>query len=117
MGGTEIEPGTQTHQITKLIDIHTKLKTEEATFKYSNLDGYHEEYDAKLTSQKYQVPIQINADTGAIELITGVNYKQITQQHFTEGTTGQMNRDFLYAAKGASVKTSHELKQWSRSTF
>ena len=26
LGGTEIEPGTQTHQITKLIDFHTKMK-------------------------------------------------------------------------------------------
>ena len=101
-GGTEIEPGTQTHQITKLIDFHTKMKPEEATFRYSNLGGYHEDYDAKLASQKYQVPIQINATTGAIEPITRINYKQITQQHFTEGTTGQMNRDFRYTTKGAA---------------
>ena len=51
-GGTEIEPETQTHQITKLIDFHTKMKLEEATFRYSNLDGYHEGYDVKLASQK-----------------------------------------------------------------
>ena len=69
--GTEIEPGTQTHQITKLIDFHTKMKPEEATFRYSNLGGYHEDYDAKLASQKYQVPIQINATTGTIEPIMG----------------------------------------------
>ena len=87
-GGTEIEPGTQTHQITKLIHFHTKMKPEEATFRYSNLGGYHEDYDAKLASQKYQVPIQINAATGTIEPTMGINYKQITQQHFTEGTTG-----------------------------
>ena len=44
--GTEIGPGPQTHQITKLIDFQTKTKPEEATFRYSNLGGYHEEYDA-----------------------------------------------------------------------
>ena len=88
-GGTEIEPRTQTHQITKLIDFHTKMKPEEAKFRYSNLGGYHEDYDAKLASQKYQIPIQINAATGAKEPITGVNYKQILPH----------------------------VKQWSRSTF
>ena len=48
------------------------------------------------------MPIQINADTGAIEPITEVNYKQITQQHFTEETAGQMNRNFRYTTKGAA---------------
>ena len=46
--------------------------------------------------------IQINADTGAIEPIMGVNYKQVTEQHFTEGTTGQMNRGSRYTTKGAA---------------
>ena len=45
------------------------------------------------------MPIQINAGTGAIEPIMGVNYKQITQQHFTEGTAGQMNRNFRHTTK------------------
>ena len=43
LGGTE----TQTHQITKLVDFHTKMKPEEAALKYSNLGGYYEEYDSK----------------------------------------------------------------------
>ena len=78
------------------------MKSEEATFRYSNLGGYHEDYDTKLASQKYQVPMQINATTGTIEPITRVNYKQITQQHFTERTTGQMNRNFRYTTKEAA---------------
>ena len=45
LGGTEIEPGTQTHQVIKLVNFHTKMKPEEAAFKYSNLGGYYEEYD------------------------------------------------------------------------
>ena len=36
LGGTKIEPGTQTHQITKLIDFHIKLKPKDATFKYTS---------------------------------------------------------------------------------
>ena len=37
LGGTEIEPSTQTRQITKLIHFHTTTKPEDAAFKYSNL--------------------------------------------------------------------------------
>ena len=60
LGGTEIEPGTQTHQITKLIDFHTKLKPEDAAFKYIDLGGYHKKFDPTTESQKYQLPITIN---------------------------------------------------------
>ena len=63
--GTEIQPTTQTHQITKLIDFHTKVKPEEAGFKYSNLGGYEYNYDSTMANQKYQVPIAIGND-GAI---------------------------------------------------
>ena len=101
-GGTEIEPRIQTHQVTKLIDFHTKMKLEDAAFKYSNLGGYHEDYDAKLVTQKYQVPIQIIAVSGAVEAMTGLNYKQVTQQEFTEGTTRKANADFKYTTKGAT---------------
>ena len=48
--GTETEPGTQTHQITKLVDFHTKMKPEGAVFKYSNLGGYYEDYDSKTNN-------------------------------------------------------------------
>ena len=57
LGSTKIEPGMQTHQITKLVDFHTKMKPEEADFKYCNLGGYSEEYDSKTSDQKYGVPI------------------------------------------------------------
>ena len=94
LGGTEIEPGTQTHQITKLIDFHTKLKFEDAVFKYTNFGGggggYHESFDSTTEDQKYQLPITIHAATGAITLTVGANYKQITQVQFT-GEQGANN--------------------------
>ena len=102
LGGTEIEPGTQTHQITKLVDFHTKMKPEEAAFKYSNLGGYYEEYDSKMSDQKYGVPIQFNAATGAIEQIAGKNYKQVTQTQFTAGSTGGANENYQYTTEGAA---------------
>ena len=101
LGGTEIEPGTQTHQITKLIDFHTKIKHEEAAFKYSNLGGYHKNYDALTAGQKYQLPITVNAATGAIGATAGINYKQITQAQLT-GETGA-NNNFRYTTKGAAA--------------
>ena len=50
LGGTEIEPAAQTHQITKLIEFHTKVKPEEAAFKHTNLGGYTEDYDVKTAN-------------------------------------------------------------------
>ena len=101
MGDTEIEPGTQTHQITKLVDFHMKMKPEEAAFKYSNLGGY-EEYDSKTSDQKYGVPIQFNAATGATEQVAGKNYKQMTETQFTDGSTGGVNENYQYTTKGAA---------------
>ena len=101
LGGTEIEPGTQTHQITKLIDFHTKVKPEEAAFKNSSLGGYHENYVAQTAVQKYQLPITINKATGAIGATAGVNYKQITQAQLTGGTGA--NNNFRYTTKGAAA--------------
>ena len=85
LGGTEIEPGIQTHQITKLIDFDTKLKAQDAAFKYKNLGGYHESFDPTTEDLKYQLPITVNTATGAITLTAGANYKQITQVQFTGG--------------------------------
>ena len=99
--GTEIEPATQTHQITKLIDFHTKVKLEDAAFKYINLGGYTEDYDAKTANQRYQVPITIGND-GAITQTAGANYKQMTLAEFTEGSTGGANAGFGYTTKGAA---------------
>ena len=39
LGGTEIEPSTQTHQTTKIVQLYTTLKPEEALYKYQNLGG------------------------------------------------------------------------------
>ena len=102
MGETEIKPGTKTHQITKLVDFHTKMKPEEAAFKYSNLGGYYEDYDSTTANQKYGVPIQFKAGTGAIEQVAGENYKQITQTQFTAGSTGGANDNYQYTTKGAA---------------
>ena len=103
LGGTEIEPGTQTHQITKLIDFHTKLKLEDAAFKYTNLGGggYHEKFDHTTEDQKYQLPITINAATGAITGRVGANYKQITKAQFTGGQGA--NNQYRYTTRGAAA--------------
>ena len=39
LGGTEIEPSTQTHQTTKITQVYTTVKPEEAMYKYQNLGG------------------------------------------------------------------------------
>ena len=101
LGGTEIEPTTQTHQITKLIDFHTKVKPEYAAFKYTNLGGYTEDYDAKTANQRYHMPITIG-NNGAITQTAGANYKQMTLAEFTEGSGGGANAGFRYTAKGAT---------------
>ena len=101
LGGTEIEPATHTHQITKLIDFHTKVKPEDAAFKYTNLGGYTEDYDAKTANQRYQVPITIG-NNGTITQAAGANYKQMTLAEFTEGSGGGANAGFRYMTKGAA---------------
>ena len=102
LGGTEIEPGTQTHQITKLVNFYTKMKPEEAAFRYSNLGGYYEEYDSKTADQKYGGPIQFNTPTGAIKQVAEKNYKQITETQFTGSSTGGANENYQYTTKGAA---------------
>ena len=52
-GGTAVEPENQSHLLTKHVNMLTKLKSEEAKFKYSNLGGYHEDYGPIQASQKY----------------------------------------------------------------
>ena len=42
LGGTEIEPSTQTHQTTKIVHLYTTVKPEDALYKYQNLGGYEE---------------------------------------------------------------------------
>ena len=37
LGGTEVEPSTQTHQTTKITQVYTTVKPEEAIYKYQNL--------------------------------------------------------------------------------
>ena len=101
LGGTEIEPATQTHQITKLIDFHTKVKPEDAAFKYTNLGGYTEDYDAKTGNQRYQVPMKIG-NNRALTQTAGANYKQMTLAEFTEGSGGDANAGFGYMTKGAA---------------
>ena len=101
LGGTEIEPATQTHQITKLIYFHTELKPEDATFKYTSQGGYHEKFNPTTENQKYQLPITINAATGAITLTTGANYKEITKAQFT-GRQGA-NNQYRYTTQGVAA--------------
>ena len=101
MDGTEIEPGTQTHQTTKLIDFHSKLKPEDAAFKYTNLGGYHESFNPTTENQKYQLSITINTATGAITPTVGANYKQMTQAQFTGGKSA--NNNFRYTTRGAAA--------------
>ena len=51
LGATEIEPSTQTHQTTKITQVYTTVKPEEAVYKYQNLGGYEEKYDPTATTQ------------------------------------------------------------------
>ena len=89
----------RTHQITKLIDFHTKIKPEEATFRYLNLGGYEENYDSTTANKKYQVLITIGND-GAITATAGTDYKKIAEEQFIGGTGA--NSEFRYTSKGAA---------------
>ena len=51
LGSTEIEPSTQMHQTTKITQVYTTVKSEEAVYKYQNLGGYEEKYDPTATAQ------------------------------------------------------------------
>ena len=99
-GGTAVESKNQSHLLTKHVNMLTKIKPEEAKFKYSNLGRYHEDYGPIQSSQKYQMPISIAAATGVITPTTGANYKIMTQAQFTEGTGA--NNQFQYTSKGAA---------------
>ena len=86
LGSTEIEPSTQMHQTTKIIQVYTTVKPEEAIYKYQNLGGYEEKYDPTSATQQYQVPITIDND-GTIIATVGCNYKEITRADFTGALT------------------------------
>ena len=100
--GTEIEPSTQTHQTTKIIQLYTTVKPEEALYKYQNLGGYEEKYDSTMATQLHQVPITIG-NNGAITATAGANYKEITEVQFTGGTGA--NNNFAYTSSGAAKLT------------
>ena len=51
LSSTEIEPSTQMHQTTKIIQVYTTVKPEEAVYKYQNLGGYEEKYDPTSATQ------------------------------------------------------------------
>ena len=102
LGGTEIEPSTQTHQTTKIVKLYTTLKPEDALYKYQNLGGYEEKYDSTQTSQLHQVPITIEND-GTINATAGTNYKTMTRAHFTGGTGA--NAGYAYTSQGATKLT------------
>ena len=100
--GTEIEPSTQTHQTTKIVQLYTTVKPEEALYKYQNLGGYEEKYDSTMGTQLHQVPITIGTN-GAITATTGANYKEITETQFTGGNGA--NNDFACTSAGAAKLT------------
>ena len=100
--GTEIEPSTQTHQTTKIIQLYTTVKPEEALHKYQNLGGYEEKYNSTMATQLHQVPITIG-NNGAITATTGADYKTITEAQFIGGTG--VNNNFAYMSAGAAKLT------------
>ena len=104
-GGIAIEPTSQTHQETKLVKFYTTTTPEAVEAKYSNMGGYFKDYDSTNATQKFQVPVRINATTGVMEPIPGNDhdYRRISQTHFIEGTAGEINRDFRYTTKGAAA--------------
>ena len=99
LGGTKIEPSTQTHQITKLVHFRTTTKPEDAAFKYSNLGGYEEKYDSTSATQLHQVPITIG-NNSAITATAGANYKQITRTQFINGSAP--NATYTHTTSGAA---------------
>ena len=102
LGGTEIEPSTQTHQTTKIVQLYTTVKPKEALYKYQNLGGYEEKYDSTMATQLHQVPITIG-NNGMITATAGANYKTITKAQFTGGTG--VNNNFTYTSSGATKLT------------
>ena len=94
LGSTEIEPSTQTHQTTKITQVYTTVKPEEAVYKYQNLGGYEEKYDPTAATQRYQVPITIGND-GTITATAGRNYKTITRTQFIGGTGTNANYAYM----------------------
>ena len=102
LGGTEIEPSTQTHQTTKIVQLYTTVKPEKALYKYQNLGGYEEKYDSTMATQLHQVPITIE-NNGAITATTGADYKTITRAQFIGGTGA--NNNFGYTSSGAAKLT------------
>ena len=102
LGSTEIEPSTQMHQTTKITQLYTTVKPEEAVYKYQNLGGYEEKYDPTSATQRYQVPITIGND-GTITAMAGCNYKEITRAQFTGGTDA--NANYAYTTSSAATLT------------
>ena len=51
LGSTEIAPFTQTHQTTKITQLYTTVKPEEAVYKYQNLGGSEVKYDPTASTQ------------------------------------------------------------------
>ena len=102
LGGTEIEPSTQTHQTTKIVQLYTTVKPKEALYKYQNLGAYEEKYDSTMATQLHQVPITIG-NNGAITATAGADYKTITEVQFTGGTGA--NNNFAYMSAGAAKLT------------
>ena len=102
LGGVKIEPSTQTHQTTKIIQVYTTVKPEEAVYKYQNLGGYEEKYDPTSATQRYQVPITIGND-GTITGTAGRNYKEITRAQFTGGTA--TNANYAYTTSSTAKLT------------
>ena len=56
LGGTEIEPSTKMHQTTKITQVYTTVKPEEAVHKYQNLGGMKKSMtpQLQLNDIKYQ---------------------------------------------------------------
>ena len=100
--GTEIEPSTQTRQTTKIVQLYTTVKPEEALYKYQNLGGYEEKYNSTMATQLHQVPITIG-NNGAITATTGANCKEITKAQVTGGTGA--NNNFAYMSASAAELT------------
>ena len=102
LGGTEIEPSTQMHQTTKITQVYTMVKPEEAIYKYQNLGGCEEKYDPTAATQSYQVPITTGND-GTITATAGRDYKTITRTQFIGGTGP--NTNYAYTMSGAATLT------------
>ena len=108
LGGTEIEPSTQTHQTTKIVKLYTTLKPKDALSKYQNLGGCEEKYESTKKSQLHQVPI-----TKANDVMISATARNRLQNHDKSSFYRRyIRKRWIYLHIPRSNKTNQQVQQW-----